>query len=125
MTKVELQEQVTSSSFSSEQKIVVKTKTVSHILIIKDITHLVCDCYLTTIYTKSGECFMVAKLLKDFEQELADFGFVRINRNTMVNIIHVTSFANGRKRTVHLSNTSSFIMSRRGMGRLKECIEIR
>ncbi|MBN1990562.1 MAG: LytTR family transcriptional regulator DNA-binding domain-containing protein [Bacteroidales bacterium] len=125
MKNLELQERPIPSSLSPEQKIVVRTKTVSHVLSIKDITHLVCDCYLTTVYTKTGEHLMVAKLLKEFEQELEGCGFVRVNRNTMINVVHVTSFATGRKRTVQLSNSTSFVMSRRGMGRLKEHIEVK
>lgn len=101
-------------------KIVLKTKSVSHVLLMEEVTHLICDCYLTTVYTTSGQKIVISKLLKEFEEELSCFGFVRVNRNAMVNTQHVACYENGRKRAVVLSNKVSIDISRRGLARLKE-----
>lgn len=108
-----------------EQKIIVRAKSVSHILNMTEVTHLICDCYLTTLYSKSGGSVMVAKLLKEFDDELRDYGFIRVNRNAMVNVLHVVSIANGRRRLVTLSNNATIEISRRGMARLKESVEVK
>lgn len=115
------------SSVSSQkgQKIILKTKNISHILNMEEVTHLICDCYLTTVYTTSGKAFIVAKLLKEFEVELNDFGFVRVNRNAIVNVLLVASYENGRKRVLALPNKTIICISRRGMARLKEVVELR
>lgn len=67
-------------------KIVVKEKSISRIIYTDDITHLVCDCYITTVHLIDKTTITVSKLLKYFEEELAPLGFVRANHNTLVNI---------------------------------------
>lgn len=105
------------------KKIILKEKSINHIVEMNRITHLVCDCYLTTIFIESGTQIIVSKLLKEFEQELTSFGFVRVNRNTMINTMHVINYRKGKNRIVHLSDNTLINISRRGMIHLKEVLE--
>lgn len=106
----------------NDQKILLKEKNVNHVLNVKAITHLVCDCYLTTVFTTSGHTYVVAKLLKEFDLELKPYGFVRVNRNTVVNVQHVVSYGSIGNRMVTLSTDVQICISRRGMARLKDII---
>jgi two-component system LytT family response regulator len=105
------------------KKIILKEKSINHIVEMNKITHLVCDCYLTTIFIESGSQIIVSKLLKEFEHELTNFGFVRVNRNTMINSMHVMNYRKGKNRIVHLSDNTLINISRRGMIHLKEVLE--
>jgi len=105
------------------KKILLKEKSINHIIDLDSITHLVCDCYLTTVYMVTGEKYIVSKLLKEFEIELIDYCFVRVNRNTIINTSHVLSYGKGKCREVCISNNVIINVSRRGMARLKGVIE--
>jgi DNA-binding LytR/AlgR family response regulator len=106
----------------NDQKIVLKEKSINHFITMDSVTHLICDCYLTTVHTSAGSKYVISRLLKDFETDLGEYGFVRVNRNTIVNTLHVVSYGNGGNRMVSLSNNITISISRRGMARLKEAI---
>jgi len=102
------------------QKVVLKEKGRGQFIKMDTITHLICDCYLTTVYTTTGTNYVIAKLLKDFELELSAYGFVRINRNTIINSSYVQSYRSAGNRSVTLSNGEILQASRRGLVKLKE-----
>lgn len=105
-----------------EKKIILKERSANHFIRLDSITHLICDCYLTSVYTHEGDVIVVAKLLKEFEEELLPYGFVRGNRNVLLNITHIKSCRNCGSRSVMLSGNVSIAVSRRGMGRLREAV---
>jgi two-component system, LytTR family, response regulator len=114
---------IKTDSFAQKgQKIILKEKNINHFIRMDTITHLMCDCYLTTVYTENGCNYVIAKLLKEFELELSSYGFVRVNRNTIINILHIVRYKNLGNRTVLLTNGVLIDISRRGMARLKEAI---
>jgi DNA-binding LytR/AlgR family response regulator len=49
------------------------------------ITYLVCESYLTIIHLNNNETITCTISLKQFEEILVDMGFIRANRNTIVN----------------------------------------
>jgi DNA-binding LytR/AlgR family response regulator len=56
------------------------------------ILYLKCDANYTGIYLIGGDHTVPPcerKTLKEFEEELKDFGFQRINRNTIINQKHI------------------------------------
>lgn len=106
-----------------ERKIILKERNSHHFLSLDVITRLECDCYLTTVFTNSGQTYVVAKLLKEFEDILTPHGFVRVNRNAIVNSTYVRSYSNAASRIVHLTTDEMVNVSRRGMSRLKEVLE--
>ena len=58
---------------------------------------------------------MVAKLLKSFEMELAEYGFIRANHNTIVNPVHIIEMSEPPLRKLLLKNEFEVIISRRKM----------
>ena len=114
--------QIDYSKQQKEKKIILKEKCINHFIRLDTITYLMCDCYLTTVHTDTGDSYVIAKLLKEFEEELTPYGFVRGNRNVIINITHIRSCRNSGTRRVQLTNNISIDISRRGMGRLREAV---
>ncbi len=71
-------------------KITLKEKGKTHRVLLKNISYIQCESYLSTVYfINEKKPIAVAKLLKKFEEELSIYGFARICRNTLVNIKNV------------------------------------
>ena len=52
---------------------------------VQDILYLQCEGNYTMIFLKDSNKILELKPLKEFQKELSNFGFVRINNNTLVN----------------------------------------
>lgn len=97
------------------QKVIIREKSEIKFIDMEFITHLSCEGYLTTLHTIDSTNFIVTKLLKEFEYELTDFGFIRVNRSTIVNMAHVSKISNKGKRLIELANNEIVPISRRRM----------
>jgi len=96
-----------------KDKITVKTQGKISMIVISDITHITCDGYLSTIHTISENRINVSKLLKEFEKELAECSFIRVNHCTLVNFNHITAIKLDKNRTLSLTDNTNIIISRR------------
>ncbi len=69
------------------------------------ISHLVCEGYLTTVHLTTNETITCSMLLKQFQEILDVCGFIRANRNTLINGKHVDCiiFKKG-KRSIFVNN---------------------
>jgi two-component system, LytTR family, response regulator len=68
--------------------------------------------------TKSTKTLVVAKVLRWFEEKLADEGFVRIHRTHIINKLFISTYSNeairpSRGGKVHLSNGECIEVSKR------------
>jgi len=95
------------------QRVMIKERSKTRFVEMDEITHLQCDGHLTTIHTINNESFTVSKLLKNFEEELLIFGFVRVNRATIINMLYVAQYIGGCKRVVKFLNNIEISISRR------------
>lgn len=96
-----------------KDKITVKTQGKINMIVISDITHITCDGYVSTIHTICENNTKVSKLLKEFENELAECGFIRVNHCTLVNFKHITAIKLNKIRTLLLTNNTNIVISRR------------
>jgi len=71
------------------KRIPIIEKSVVSYVDMEKITHITCDGYVSIIHLINGLKYPVARLLKHFEEELAEYGFLRVNRHTLVNIRYV------------------------------------
>lgn len=94
------------------QRIVIQGKSKTQYLDIADITHIICKNSVVTTHT-ADISIAANKQLKDFEKELNDLGFVRINRSTLINQIHIKSYTGGEEKMLELTNGKTFSVSRR------------
>ena len=100
------------------QRIVIHGKSKSQYLNVTDITHINCEDTLVTTHT-SDFSVSAKNLLSDFEDELSDLGFIRINRSTLINEAHIKSYTGGEENILELTNGETFPVSRRKAHLLK------
>ncbi len=94
-------------------KIALAEKGKTHWVDITTITHVTCNGYLSTVHLTNSEKITLSRLLKQFEAEFTHLGFIRVNRNTLVNQHHVKQYAGGTKRQLLLTTGHCIEVSRR------------
>lgn len=67
----------------------------------------------THLYFTDKKPLLVAKSLIEFEELLAEYGFIRIHKTHLVNLHHVCSFTKNDGGILNLSNGDSVCISRR------------
>lgn len=67
----------------------------------------------THLYFTDKKPLLVAKTLIEFEELLAEYGFIRVHKTHLVNLHHVTSFTKNDGGVLSLSNGDSVCISRR------------
>lgn len=97
----------------SEKKIFIKESHSTTILDMDEVALITCDGYLSNVLTLDDKSFKVCKLLKRFEEELMQFGFIRANHNTLVNAKHIQCIFKAPKRKLVLKNKIEVNISRR------------
>ncbi|MDR1984959.1 MAG: LytTR family transcriptional regulator [Prevotellaceae bacterium] len=94
------------------KSIVITTAGITRQFIAARITHIVCDAYLCDVYICNKVKITCSKLLKDFETELAPYGFIRIHHDTLVNAKYIKQI-NNRKKEILLTDNTKLKVSRR------------
>ena len=77
------------------------------------------SCY-TTFYFADKRNIVITKLLKDVEQILIKNNFLRINKNSLVNLNYIKSYCLGKEAKVILTNNVELTISRRKKVEFKE-----
>lgn len=104
----------------SDQLLAVGKKTHSVLIRIETIAYLKCDTYVTTIYLIRSEKIRISRTLKSFGEELAPYGFLRLNHNILVNPQHITTITCGARNVI--VNGRSIAVSRRRRHLVRELI---
>ena len=91
------------------KKLMVKSTEEAYIIDLKDIYYLSSEDKYTFIYT-ADKHFMDSNSLNEYEELLNDYGFCRIHRKYMVNMVHHKSIG---KKTVILDDGTELLLSRR------------
>ena len=74
------------------RKISLSTSDKIHLRDVDNIIRCESDNYYTIIYFKDGSNLMVTKTLKEIEQKLEEFGFVRTHKSHLVNLRSIMNF---------------------------------
>ena len=67
----------------------------------------------TNFYFSSKQTICSSKPIHEYEELLADTGFVRIHKSYLVNMLHVREYIRGEGGSVVLSNAKEVEVSRR------------
>ena len=110
-------------SIQKNNKIVFKTKGIKNFVEMDKITHLKCEGALTTVFTNNNSDCVISKPLKQFERDLLNFGFIRANNNTIVNMMHVKKIQSSVNRKIYLTNDIEVKISRRKLYLFNEFVE--
>lgn len=84
--------QFAASAKKSEKKIVLKTSESIYLVDIKNILRCSSESSYTTFFLYSGEKIMVSKTLREFEEVLVKYGFLRVHQSHLVNLSYVVRF---------------------------------
>lgn len=110
-------------SFQNDKKIIIKDRFRTQQISIKNITHIKCDGYESTIFVKAEEePIITRKLLKLYEIELSELGFIRANRNTLVNIKHIKCIECLDSNTLTLITDEEIQVSCRKIAKIKKIL---
>ncbi|MFA6924152.1 MAG: LytTR family DNA-binding domain-containing protein [Bacteroidales bacterium] len=73
----------------SNKKIILNTAKNIFICNVNDTIRCESDQSYTTVFLKNGESVLISKSIKEFEEMLKDFDFIRVHRSHLVNINHI------------------------------------
>jgi len=76
----------------NKKRIVLKTQDRIYSVNTSDISHLESDGNYTKVYLNDGKKVMVSKLIKEFEEMLAEQGFLRVHQSHLIRLDHLFSF---------------------------------
>ncbi len=80
---------------SSEKKfdrIILKTAESIFLINIQDITHIEADGSYTRFFINDGRKIMVSKVIKEYDEMLTEFGFLRVHQSHITNIGYIERF---------------------------------
>ena len=89
-----------------------------------DILYITVDLTLSSVFVQYRDNpYYFAKQLKEFQTEFADYGFIRVNKNTLVNENYVKSIEReNNKHILQLQNGTKIPLSRRQYAKLRKMI---
>jgi two-component system LytT family response regulator len=87
-------------------RIAINAANTVNVLKINDIVHCESQRSYTQLYLKDGNKLTVTKTLKQFEQELMDYHFIRIHQSHLVNLNYIEKYVKNKGGCVVLSNGS-------------------
>lgn len=103
------------------RKISISTADKIHLIDVDNIIRCESDNYYTIIFFKDGNSLMVSKTLKEMEQKLEEFDFVRTHKSHLVNIRCIMNFIKDEMMVV-LTDGSKIPVSKRKKERIMEVI---
>jgi len=77
---------------SSQKKIALKTTEAIHLIDVKDIVRCNSDGNYTNFIIDNNKSLMVSKTLKEFEELLVPYGFVRIHQSHLINVNFIEKY---------------------------------
>ena len=103
------------------RKISISTTDKIHLIDVDDIIRCESDNYYTIIHFKDNTSLMVSKTLKEMEQKLEEFDFVRTHKSHLVNIRCIKNFIKDEMMVV-LTNGIKVPVSKRKKENIMEVI---
>jgi two-component system, LytTR family, response regulator len=98
---------------ADEKKLVLRDQKAIHIVKISDIVYLHAEGVYTTFDTVSGEQIVVSRNIKEYEEILSSYGFVRVHNSYLANMEHVHKFDKADGGSLVMSNKAVVPVSTR------------
>lgn len=100
-------------SKKEEQKIILSTSEGMHIIKVKNIIRCQADDYYTNFYLNDGRKIMLSKTLKENEELLAEYNFIRPHRSHLINIAYIKKYVKSDGGYIVLADGTQIPVSRR------------
>lgn len=97
----------------ASKRIVLSTSEGMHVIDVKDIIRCESDDYYTRFFFKERKPIMVSKTLKEHEELLKDFGFIRPHKSHLINLKYVKSYIKDDGGNILLTDGTTVPVSRR------------
>lgn len=97
----------------SSKRIVLSTSEGMHVIDIKDIIRCESDDYYTRFFIRDRKPILVSKTLKEHEEMLSEYGFLRPHKSHLVNISYIKSFIKTDGGYILLNEGTTIPVSRR------------
>jgi len=97
----------------SKNKIILKTFDNIHLVKISDIIYCESDINYTSFYMQNGNKIVMSTTLKEYEEMLGEYGFYRVHRSYLINMIHIERFEKTEGGYIVLSNGNKVPVSSR------------
>lgn len=103
------------------RKISLSTTDKIHLIDVDDIIRCESDNYYTKIFFKDGNSLLVSKTLKEIDQKLEEYDFVRTHKSHLVNIRYIKNFIKDEMMVV-MADDTKVPVSKRKKERILEVI---
>jgi two-component system LytT family response regulator len=101
------------SSKTEDHKIVLSTSEGMHFINVNNIIRCQADDYYTNFYLNDGRRIMISKTLKENEELLMDYNFLRPHRSHLVNIAYIKRYVKSDGGYIVLTDGSKIPVARR------------
>lgn len=115
--------QIISNPSKENKKIVLKTTEQIHVVKVREIVRLEADKNYTTFFMESGVQILVSRTLKEYDEMLTEFGFIRVHQSHLVNVDFIDRFDKRDGGYLILKNKSSVPVSSRKREELLKALE--
>ena len=103
-------------------KIVLSTAEMIHVISVDDIVRCESDNYYTFFYFVDGRKLLVSKTLKENEELLSQYNFIRPHKSHLVNIKFIKSYIRQEGGYILMNDGSRIPVSRRKKDKIMEII---
>jgi two-component system LytT family response regulator len=107
----------------SKKKIILKTFDNIHLIKISDIIYCESDINYTSFHLQNGNEIIMSTTLKEYEDMLGEYGFFRIHRSYLINMIYIERFEKAEGGFIVLDNGNKLPVSSRRREQLLELFE--
>ncbi len=104
------------------QKIILSTSDMIHVINIDDIIRCESDNYYTYFYFTDGRKLLVSKTLKENEELLSHHNFIRPHKSHLINIKYIKSFLRHEGGVILMTDGTRIPVSRRKKDKIMEII---
>lgn len=98
---------------TQENKIAIPTNEGIEFLQIKNIIRIESSSNYSKLVMTSGQCILVTKLLKDFEEMLLAYRFYRVHNSHLINLVYISKYIRGDGGQIVMQNGDIVDVSRR------------
>ena len=97
---------------NNQKKILFPTSEGVHILASEEIMYLESESNYTTVFLKDGRKIVISKTLKNVEEQLKEYSFLRVHSTYIVNLNEIEKYIRGDGGQLILKNKTSIPVSR-------------
>jgi len=107
----------------SKHKIILKTIDKIHLVKISEIIYCESDANYTSFYLLNGSKIVISVTLKEYDEMLSDYGFFRVHKSFLINLIHIDCFDKADGGSVILANDCKVPVATRKRDQLLELFD--